>query len=245
MLCDASTVPVYTKMHNTRSLMKKVLLLTAIMLFCFSSAFALPNLQLYIPGGTFDSETETWVIGSSDFELWVVADLYDGSFDPTHRADLWDIYLVAALAQGTDSSAGNIDIFELGNVTPETNDMWRYGTPPPSETPSIGGHGIYPTWYTQILVAESTVGMAATDSLYDYQDDITGPKSMGIIFKYFVSTTFDYVHFDAYGYTEPDGGKTDRTVAPFSHDAEMVPEPTTILLFGLGLGVVGIARRRK
>jgi len=39
------------------------------------SALAIPNLQLYIDGVTFDTTTETWVSTASTFDLWVVGDL--------------------------------------------------------------------------------------------------------------------------------------------------------------------------
>ena len=32
---------------------------------------AVPNLQIYIPGATYDTVTETWVINSYEYELWV------------------------------------------------------------------------------------------------------------------------------------------------------------------------------
>ena len=52
---------------------KKLLLLVCILMFA-TSAFAVPNLQLYIPGGTFDNTTETWIAPSAGtFEVWVLA----------------------------------------------------------------------------------------------------------------------------------------------------------------------------
>ena len=38
------------------------------------TANAVPNLQIYIDGATYDTVSETWVISSSSFKLWVVSD---------------------------------------------------------------------------------------------------------------------------------------------------------------------------
>lgn len=37
-----------------------------------SQTWAVPNLQIYIPGATYDTDSETWVIYSYDYQLWVI-----------------------------------------------------------------------------------------------------------------------------------------------------------------------------
>jgi len=49
------------------------------------------------------------------------------------------------------------------------------------------------------------------------------------------------IHFDTYGYVF-DGN---NVFAPFSHDAEVVPEPSTVLLLGSGLAGLGLWRSRR
>ena len=39
--------------------------------FSFES-LAVPNLQIYFPGLTYDTSTETWVIDEDNFDLWAV-----------------------------------------------------------------------------------------------------------------------------------------------------------------------------
>jgi hypothetical protein len=41
-------------------------------IFVPTLALAVPNLQIYIEGATYDTATETWVISSYDYELWVI-----------------------------------------------------------------------------------------------------------------------------------------------------------------------------
>jgi len=56
------------------------------------------------------------------------------------------------------------------------------------------------------------------------------------------------VHFDVYDHYYNNEGDAKAVNAPFSHDGggTQVPEPTTLLLLGLGLiGVAGIGRRVK
>ena len=63
-----------------------------------SAAAAIPSLQLYIEGSSYDSTTETWTTTESDFKIWVIT-----SGD---KLSLTDITLTA----GVDSS-------EMGSVS--------------------------------------------------------------------------------------------------------------------------------
>ena len=56
------------------------------------SAMAIPALQLYIEGATYDDNTETWVLsGEDDFKLWVIGDV--GSY-----GTISDVKLAGAVA---------------------------------------------------------------------------------------------------------------------------------------------------
>src|SRR5262245_11509704 len=80
--------------------MLKKLLILAVLATCLlgsSTAQALPNLQIYVDGATWDAGTQTWVISSPTFKLWVIS---DGSI-------VNDVKLVAAFNTG---EAGSIAI---------------------------------------------------------------------------------------------------------------------------------------
>jgi hypothetical protein len=212
--------------------MKKILLLTFLSLLAGSAA-AVPSLQIYIDAAdvSYNPGTESWMTSSYDFDLWVVASHLD-------RGSIYDIGLVAALGSTTDPNSGSLFVTpEGGSTTEYTNGDFSWGTPPAGDP--IPAHGIYPANFVDIGVTTQT----PTDpndwvTVQDYIPGGDGGTDVhGFIYKFHITTTYNRLHFDAYGY---DGN---RMFAPFSHDADVVPEPTTMALFGLGLLGAGIARR--
>ncbi len=73
-----------------------------------SQAWAIPNLQIYIPGATYDISSETWIIGSYNYDLMVVG----------ANLNIYDVKIAIAVPEGED---GNISLSWLGNSQADVN----------------------------------------------------------------------------------------------------------------------------
>lgn len=94
--------------------------LTATIVCGVDRAIALPTLQLYIEGATYDPNTETWVIGKSEFVLWVIGDVQK-------FGAIYDVKLAAAVRS---NESGNI------TLTPTTTHLVTDPSLPPTPTPT-------------------------------------------------------------------------------------------------------------
>ncbi|ACH39876.1 PEP motif-containing protein, putative exosortase substrate [Citrifermentans bemidjiense Bem] len=217
--------------------MKKLVLATVLALSLIATqAFAIPALQLYIPGATYLSDT--WVIDSNNFELWVIG---NGAKEP-----ISGVYLAAAYATG---ETGTINITRTGSSTSlAVAHSGGDGT-----VPLLGGGaslaphdpwGAGTSWYSYLL-GDFT---SKADTIYDYTTG-TADQGTGQINKYNVDIVgyASGLHFDAYDHIES-GNHTRYIFAPFSHDGENtnpVPEPGTVVLLGAGLLSLAIYGKRR
>ncbi|HSG98602.1 MAG TPA: choice-of-anchor N protein, partial [candidate division Zixibacteria bacterium] len=189
-----------------------------------SDAYAIPALQVYIPGATYDVATETWIVGGSDFTVWVVA-----------AEPMYNVSLTVSLGPDEDPFAGSVDV----GGTVYTGADFTNGA-----HPLLAPHGIFPTDYVDHAIGNLTAG---TDPIADftngYVHGVTPLNKLGTIAMIDISITgFQTVHFDAWGYNASGQFK----FAPFSHDGgTAIPEPTTALLFALGAAGVGASRFRR
>ena len=232
------------------------------------AAFAIPALQLDILGGTYDTETETIVATSKVFTLYALLNTLNGRVDPT------DTYFVSAAVVPRTTPAGVYGTFDFdgddltgiapvgnGDTTIEVTGEMAFGTVPFEtyegfDPGDLATHGIFETFYTEFAFTFDSDNTAA---LYNAQDTPgAGPSSvdMGpLLWSAFTVDTHHLsddllIHFDLYSVRATDDSfdpDYDRHLfAPFSHDAQSVPEPSTMLLFGTGLlGLIAYARRRK
>ena len=217
--------------------MKRILLLfTLIVIGAFGSANAVPDLQLFVAGGTYDMGTETWVTNASTFDLYIIG---------ANQAMSNVMVSMALNVPQTENPNGVASI----DVNGTAYNSWVYGTPnllPP--------HDIFPTWYSEFNSGNyglvGGVGNAGGPDYYDpsTQGYLAHSHTLGQFKKFTISLSgADYAHFDGFFYFRGNNGRTRIRFAPFSHDAESqpgaVPEPGTLTLLGLGSLGMGLVRK--
>jgi hypothetical protein len=237
-------------------------LVLAISLLVAGSAQAIPSLQLGPGAGswTYDLSTQTWV--TTDNPLQLAATANATTADGGNGAYAWDTlgtsqlaYLVVSAVPMTPLSeppdifditvgndAGTLSLFVSGN-----------GAPPLNDPNDLAPHGIFDTYFE---VYEFNFDGA----LVGISDTQPGGSGSGIGYLELFDITInsldpsvERLHFDVFtvqGSTgwDPNGAPDRRLVeafAPFSHDAEVVPEPSGALLFGVGGLVASVALRRR
>jgi hypothetical protein len=236
---------------RTRSHLALALLTIGCLAFAAPRALAIPALQIWSPDATYyDTTTDTWIIPSDTFELWVIGDV--GSKGVIDGVDL------AASFYGT---SGSITVTPISPATavpdlnPDFNKPGYAGLLTHADFANADGHQ-----YWSIGDFTST-----SDNIIDYQPGQTG-TSTGEIKKFMIHVSgYDSVHFDAFDHYYTEAGMSVQThyvFAPFSHDATggggsggsggsgggggSVPVPGTLSLFGSGLiGLILHRRRRK
>ncbi len=211
-----------------------VLMTTLLVALGGTAAQAIPVLQLYIEGATYDTDSESWVVASNNLRLWVIG-------NPQYGAIL-DVKLSAAFKTGEMGTIG---------LTPSTSTLLTDPSTPgaPMQTSGVGADGTRPLMSDGSLLPSHGIYGAGTSFKqwelgdFDMMDSPIGdfinsyPTSfprMGQINVYDVAITgYSTVHFDAYNHVE---GSVHAIKAPFSHDAgTAVPEPGTLMLVGAGL----------
>lgn len=198
-------------------------------------AWAVPDLQLYVEGATYDPQTETWVTASSSFNLQLLV--------ANHTLE--GVKVAAAIAPDADPTSGTV----MMGGSPVTISS-SPGVPLMGNGKPLPGHGIYPTYFG--LYELGTLVPIAATPVQDMQPGGGGGWStLGLVVTIPVSISgFGAVHFDAFNHL---AGDTKVRFAPFSHDAEHAPEPGSLLLLLsggggiLGMGVCKrvVSRRRR
>jgi hypothetical protein len=225
--------------------------LVAVVLWGATAASAVPTLQLYIDGASYDPVSETWVTMDTSFDLWVLG------VSPVDEVKLSVAFMTGETGTITltPTTAGDFDGV-LGDDDTSTPAAPSFlGTsldgavPVRGDGSSLPTHGIYGPG---VSFLEYDLGdFSLTDSpIGDYDGIPTSFPDVGQINVYSVVITgyASGVHFDTYDHTVTgkDGAQVKHVFAPFSHDAEVqVPEPSAALLLLASGATWGLAARRR
>jgi hypothetical protein len=200
-------------------------LVLACTLFVAARAHAIPVLQIYIDGATYDPQSETWVVSASDFDLWVVGDV-------DAQGDILDVKLTASffgLGPGTFTLTPGTTSTITDPSTPGAPTFFQTGT---GGHPELPDHGIFNDATLNHWNDYSLGDLTLHDSpIGDYSGDLNFPDTFpdtGQVNAYHVHTTgWNKVHFDAYGHTVSQSGHESSWKTPFSHDGEVPVQQET------------------
>lgn len=236
----------------------------ALMLLAASPAWAVPNLQIYIPGAEYDESIESWKTYESNFELWVVGARHEitgvkfamavpegeqGSIGLTWSDPVQSDYGNPSVTQLTLDAYNGMDYLDYRDSYKDGNtpDPMTYGygesqTPQKGDGSNLPRGGIFPTNFYEYYI-----GDLGTE--YEVENYIPGDEgtAQGEIKKFMVDVTgYTWIDMVAYNYVVVGNPGARHVFSPYSHaGAANVPEPTTILLFGTGLLVLAWMGKRK
>lgn len=250
-------------------------IVTGALLLAAPYSLAVPILQLYVEGATYDAEHESWVfeaLGADPIRLWVIGNV-DG---PGGKGTIADVKLAVTYR---DAGAGkDINVTVTSGQIGGTGSYGGFADPSTPDDPTflqfnedgdiplmgdgspIASHGVYGDgWEWQ----EFGLGdLELTDSqIGNFIDAFPTPsgQTLGQINAYEISVDaagpMD-IHFDAYDHVGADR-RVRYVFAPYSHDAETginepccddghgVPETTTAGLMTAGLALLALSAIRR
>jgi len=190
------------------------------------AAAAIPALQIYIDGATYDTQSQTWVTTNNDFDLWVVGDV-------SQSGSIYEVKLAVSFF-GLGGGVFTLTPATTSRVTdpslPAAPVLLGSGT---GNHPVLPVHGIFgdPTlhhWENYVLG-----DFSAQDSpVANFNGSETFPTSFpdhGQVNVYHVHVEgWNKVHFDAYDHTvDSMNGKETFWKTPGSHDGELPLQPTS------------------
>jgi len=252
-----------TTMRGWQSVPAALLLLGVVS----TAAHAIPELQLYVEGATYDSEHESWVFeiqeGRQDkLRLWVIgnvggpggkgpiSDVFLSMVYPDRLPDQKDDVTIAFTPARTDGFGGYSDSTHPG--TPEWQQFNDQGDRPTlSDGRELASHGTYGQgweWQEFLLGDFDSTDSEIGDFIQSFPSASGDTVAQINVYEVMLEGLTE-VHFDAYNSVAAGNGAR-GVFAPFSHDAgtgtnQAVPAPGTLLLLGGGLALLGWGARRR
>ncbi|GBC98038.1 hypothetical protein HRbin17_00533 [bacterium HR17] len=207
---------------------------------------AIPTLQLYIEGATYDPATESWrIVTGGELKLWVIGNV--GRYGTIH-----DVRLAAAVKADETGTITIEPSTATPGLLPSPGDPSFPPSPtltdnfpsPPGALPLLGDGSPLPkhdAYGPNVRFYEWNLGnFTLTDSpIGDFTNQFpTNFPQRGQINAYLITISGfpSGVHFDAYNHVQgKNSGRFKYRFAPFSHDAVWhTPEPAAGLLVVVG-----------
>jgi hypothetical protein len=225
------------------------------MLALLPGAEAVPLLQLYVEGGTYNEATESWVVEhmGDPIRLWVIGNVAG----PGSQGTIYETKL--AIAYNTPEG-GPAPVFTVDGSTtggyggftdPSTADDATYlrtvtdgSTPTLYDGSSLPGHGIYgqgTDWQEFALGDLDTADSPIADFFNVFPGAGQADAAQINVYEITIAGDVEWLHFDLYDHT----ASRTRVFAPPSHDADTsMPEPAAVVgLLTLGIGgLIGRSR---
>lgn len=229
----------------------KVLFALSLLLALAPPAAAIPVLQLYIEGATYDAASESWVTTAvNPVRLWAIGNVAGpGGMGPISNVRLSAAYpaTTGPVTIGlTPSTTGGFGGFFDPSTSPAPTfiqSVTNGSAPLLSDGSSLPSHGIFGPgrhWQEFGLGNFTLTDSPMADFIVSFPSTLF--PGTGQINVYEVSVTgTSAVHFDLYDTVT---AANHAKFAPFSHDADALPEPAPLALIAAGFLALVLIRRR-